>query len=107
MAAVPGRAEGGEGRRKEARQGDYRGAPHDGLKATSDELLAGRMRYAAAMAGNELRYIKHPTTWLSKGCWADEHGGCGGLDGRRPSASTEAVWAAGAAMAARSRRVTG
>src|SRR5208337_4075576 len=49
------------------------GRCRDGLKATPQELLAGVMRYAAAMTGKERRYIKHPTTWLNKGCWTDEH----------------------------------
>jgi Helix-turn-helix domain len=78
------------------------GRRRDGLKATPQELLAGVMRYAAAMTGKELRYIKHPTTWLNKGCWTDEHVEPAGFG--RASASTNAVWSAIDAMPARNRR---
>jgi hypothetical protein len=80
------------------------GRRSDGLKATPVELLAGVMRYAAAMTGKDPQYIKHPTTWLSRGCWTDEHAG---VAGRRASASTEAVWRAGEEMVARNRRAAG
>ena len=40
--------------------------------ATPGELLAGIIRYAAAVEGREARYIKHPTRWLKAGCWTDE-----------------------------------
>jgi helix-turn-helix protein len=75
----------------------------DGLKPTPDELLAGIMRYAAAVVGIEPRYIKHPTTWLNKGCWTDEHAEPGGF-GSRASDSTNAVWSAIDEMPARNRR---
>jgi hypothetical protein len=41
-------------------------------RATAAELLAGAKRYAAAKAGTERRFIKHPTTWLNAGAWLDE-----------------------------------
>jgi hypothetical protein len=37
-------------------------------------FIAGVKRYAAHIVGTEERYIKHPTTWLNRGCWDDEHG---------------------------------
>jgi hypothetical protein len=79
------------------------GRRRDGLKATPQELLAGVIRYAAAMTGKELRYVKHPTTWLNKGCWTDEHAEPGGFG--RASAGTNAVWSAIDGMPARNRRV--
>jgi hypothetical protein len=41
-------------------------------RATAADLLAGAKRYAAAKAGTERRFIKHPTTWLNAGAWLDE-----------------------------------
>lgn len=41
-------------------------------EATPAELLAGAMRYAAAVAGTEPRYIKHPASWLNAKGWLDE-----------------------------------
>jgi len=79
------------------------GRRSDGFKATPDQLMAGVMRYAALMMGKDEQYIKHPTTWLNKACWLDEHGGRASPS----SASTKAVWAAGEALAARGRRVAG
>ncbi|MDP2010638.1 MAG: hypothetical protein Q8K11_10705 [Phenylobacterium sp.] len=38
------------------------------------ELLDGARRYANRVRGREERLIKHPTTWLSRGCWEDESG---------------------------------
>lgn len=35
-------------------------------------LIEGVARYARHMAGTEDRFIKHPTTWLNRGCWDDE-----------------------------------
>jgi hypothetical protein len=35
-------------------------------------LTAGVMRYAAAMANTEPKFIKQPPTWLNAGCWDDE-----------------------------------
>lgn len=37
-----------------------------------DTFMAGVLRYARHMAGTEERYLKHPTTWLNRGCWDDE-----------------------------------
>jgi hypothetical protein len=37
------------------------------------DLMAGVDRYIAYTKGTEERYIKHPTTWLNRGCWDDEH----------------------------------
>lgn len=34
-------------------------------------FFAGVLRYAAHVAGTEERYVKHPTTWLNRGCWDD------------------------------------
>ncbi len=36
-------------------------------------FIAGVYRYRDHSAGTEERYIKHPTTWLNRGCWDDEH----------------------------------
>jgi hypothetical protein len=55
------------------------------------------------MTGKDPRYVKHPTTWLNKGCWTDEHAEPGGF-GSRASDSTNAVWSAIDAMPARNRR---
>jgi hypothetical protein len=41
-------------------------------EATEADLLAGAMRYAAAQAGKDPTYTKHPTTWLNAKCWLDE-----------------------------------
>jgi hypothetical protein len=49
----------------------YEGIVEKG-KATTAELLAGAMRYAAERDGQDPRYTKHPTTWLRGGCWTDE-----------------------------------
>ncbi len=35
-------------------------------------LLAGVMRYAAERDGEELKFTKHPSTWLNGECWLDE-----------------------------------
>jgi hypothetical protein len=35
-------------------------------------FFAGVKRHAAHVVGTEERYIKHPTTWLNRGCWEDE-----------------------------------
>lgn len=43
-------------------------------KVTWSRFLAGVNRYAmhVASTGTEERYVKHPTTWLNRGCWDDE-----------------------------------
>lgn len=40
--------------------------------ATEVEMLEGARRYAAAKAGTERRYVKHPASWLNAGGWLDE-----------------------------------
>ena len=35
-------------------------------------FAAGVNRYRHHVAGTEERFIKHPTTWLNRGCWEDE-----------------------------------
>jgi hypothetical protein len=48
---------------------------------------AGVARYAKHVAGTEERYIKHPTTWLNRGCWDDEHAAInGGKNGKASNA---------------------
>lgn len=47
-------------------------------------FFASIQRYAQHMRGTEERYIKHPTTWLNRGCWDDEFGPDPG-SGQRPS----------------------
>lgn len=42
--------------------------------ASADAIIAGAQRYAAEKRGSEVRFIKHPTTWLNQGCWEDEEG---------------------------------
>ncbi len=37
-----------------------------------ERFFGGVRRYARHVAGTEERYIKHPTTWLNRGCWDDE-----------------------------------
>jgi hypothetical protein len=80
------------------------GRRSDGLKATPVELMAGVMRYAAAVTGKDPQYVKKPTTWLGRGCWTDEHPE---RVERHASASTQAVWRAGEEMVARNRRAAG
>ena len=43
--------------------------------ATFDELMEGARKYADEVyyEKTENRYIKHPSTWLNQGCWADEY----------------------------------
>ncbi len=41
-------------------------------RATALQLLDGARRYAAAKAGTERKFIKHPSTWLNAGGWLDE-----------------------------------
>ena len=45
--------------------------------APADVILAGARRYAADRAGQEVRYTKHPATWLRAGCWSDDGGDAG------------------------------
>lgn len=41
-------------------------------KVTAADLMAGVLRYSAAVAHKEARYIKHAQTWLNGQCWLDE-----------------------------------
>jgi hypothetical protein len=41
-------------------------------QATPSQLLAGVTRYAQERKGQDPKYTKHATTWLSQGCWEDE-----------------------------------
>lgn len=45
-------------------------------QVTFDELLAGAKAYAehCRREKTDPHYIKHPSTWLNQGCWADEYG---------------------------------
>jgi hypothetical protein len=38
-----------------------------------EAILTGARAYAAERANESERYTKHPATWLSGGCWLDEH----------------------------------
>lgn len=44
-------------------------------KATFDELMEGVRKYSdkCIKEKTEQKYIKHPSTWLNQGCWADEY----------------------------------
>lgn len=43
------------------------------IKGESPEvIIAGAMRFASDPNLPEKKYIKHPSTWLNGGCWADE-----------------------------------
>lgn len=44
-------------------------------RVTFDELLAGAKAYAehCRREKTDQHYIKHPSTWLNQGCWADEY----------------------------------
>lgn len=44
-------------------------------------FIAGVERHAEHSKGTEERYVKHPTTWLNRGCWDDEYGKTGGTNG--------------------------
>ncbi len=57
-----------------------------GGKVRWQVFLDGVQRYAQHMRGTEERYIKHPTTWLNRGCWDDEFGPDPG-GGPRPGGS--------------------
>lgn len=36
-----------------------------------ETLIEGAKRYAATVADRDQKFVKHPTTWLNNGCWAD------------------------------------
>lgn len=40
-------------------------------EATADALIEGAKRYATSVRGQDSRFVKSPTSWLAKGCWAD------------------------------------
>lgn len=42
-------------------------------EATVEQLVEGANRYAKAVQGRELRYVRLPTTWLNKASWTNEH----------------------------------
>lgn len=44
-------------------------------EATFEQLIEGAKKYALEVdqKGTPEKYIKHPNTWLSHGCWADEY----------------------------------
>ncbi|MDN6291467.1 MAG: phage replisome organizer N-terminal domain-containing protein [Tetragenococcus halophilus] len=44
-------------------------------EATFEQLIEGAKKYALEVDQKETpeKYIKHPTTWLSHGCWADKY----------------------------------
>lgn len=55
-----------------------------------EAFLAAVRRYARHVAGTEDRYIKHPMTWLNRGCWDDEvKEGQSGLFGNGGSNETD------------------
>jgi hypothetical protein len=41
-------------------------------EASSEELLTGAMRYAAAQTGKDPRYVKGPDGWLNGARWTDK-----------------------------------
>jgi hypothetical protein len=41
---------------------------------TPEEIVEGARRYASERAGENIRFTKHPATWLNGGCWLDEPG---------------------------------
>lgn len=41
-------------------------------EVTWEKFFAGVVRWNAASIGREVRFIKHPATWLNAGCWDDE-----------------------------------
>ena len=49
----------------------------DRVKASGEisfeALLAATKTYAKSVSGKDMKYVAHPSTWLSKGRWDDEH----------------------------------
>lgn len=41
-------------------------------RATVEDLIASARRYATETASRDPEHVKHPSTWLNGGCWADE-----------------------------------
>ena len=58
--------------------------------ATFDELMRGLEAYSndCKAKNTETHYIKHPSTWLNQGCWADEYG-VAEVEAYRSSVDTE------------------
>lgn len=52
--------------------------------ASADVLIEGAIRYAAMVRDRSPQFIKSPTNWLQKGCWAD-----GAPSSAQPAASVE------------------
>jgi len=65
---VPGRRIG-----KRAAEIAYERATKRG--ASEDAIIAGMMRYAASKRDTDVRYVKHPATWLNQDCWLDDDRG--------------------------------
>lgn len=42
------------------------------MLAPADQIIAAAERYAARIKAEGGEYVKHPTTWLNRGCWEDE-----------------------------------
>ena len=40
--------------------------------ATAEAIQAGMAKYRATLNGTEMRFVKHPATWLNGQCWLDE-----------------------------------
>jgi len=57
---------------KKAAASKFRAAVKSGTPP--QHIIDGAARYAAWVSENRIeeRFIKHPTTWLNKGCWDDE-----------------------------------
>lgn len=59
-------------------------------KASAEEIAAGMSRHAREVAGKEVRFIPHPSTWLNGERWADQaasaqsHSQQGNRTGPRP-----------------------
>lgn len=39
---------------------------------TFADLMVGVSRYAGAVSSMDLKYVKHPATWLNAACWHDD-----------------------------------
>jgi hypothetical protein len=48
--------------------------------ADAEALIAGAARYAAERRDQEIRFTKHPATWINGGCWEDEPPGGAVID---------------------------
>lgn len=53
--------------------------------ASAEVLMAGAEAYRRQMQGTEKQFIKHPATWLNKGCWMDETTSWSATGGTNPS----------------------